>query len=57
MELIINFDDIREPSKRELLISTLKLMEIKFQIFTRPETLVEFNFELDTAIPEQQRLI
>ena len=57
MELIINFDDIREPSKRELLISTLKLMEIKFQIFTRPETLVEFNFELDTAMPEQQRLI
>ncbi|MEO8711403.1 MAG: hypothetical protein ABI405_04725 [Parafilimonas sp.] len=49
MELIINFDDIRDPSKRELLLSTLKLMEIKFQIFTRPETLVEFNFELGTA--------
>ncbi|CAM3886449.1 hypothetical protein MUGA111182_15425 [Mucilaginibacter galii] len=53
MELIIDFDKIKDPSKREWLISSLKLMDIGFQTTEKPQTLGQYNDDLkkgDTEI-------
>ena len=46
MELIIDFDKIKDQDKREWLLRTLKLMEIGFETTERPQTLEQYNEDL-----------
>ncbi|WP_276611792.1 hypothetical protein [Chitinophaga oryziterrae] len=39
MELIIDFDNIEDASKKEWLISTLKIMGIGYHTSEKPQTL------------------
>jgi len=47
MELIIDFDKIKDPSKKEWLITSLKLMHIGFQTSEKPQTLAQYNQDLE----------
>ena len=55
MELIIDFDKIKDPSKREWLISSLKLMQIGFQTTEKPQTLTQYNKDLEKGDAEIER--
>jgi len=46
MELVIDIDQIKDPSKREWLIKSLKLMHIDYQTNERPQTIAEYNEDL-----------
>lgn len=46
MELIIDFDQIKDPSKREWLINSLKLMKIGFHTSEKPQTISAYNADL-----------
>jgi hypothetical protein len=46
MELIIDFDNIEDPGKKEWLLNTLKLMGIGFHATEKPQTLEEYNEDL-----------
>jgi hypothetical protein len=52
MELIIDFDKIKDKSKREWLLHTLKLMKIDFQATEKPQTIEEYNRDLETGDAE-----
>ena len=52
MELIIEIDKIEDASKKEWLISTLKLMDIKFKTVEKPQRLEEYNQDLDEGNAE-----
>jgi len=52
MELVIDFDKIKDPSKREWLISSLKLMQISFQTTEKPQTLFQYNEDLEKGDTE-----
>lgn len=52
MEVIIDFDKIKDKSKREWLLNTLKLMKIDFQATEKPQTLEEYNNDLETGDAE-----
>ena len=47
MELIIDFDSIKDSSKKEWLLSTLKLMGISFHSAEKPQSLEEYNNDLE----------
>jgi len=49
MELVIDFDNIKEPGKKEWLLSTLKLMGIGFHATEPRQTIAEYNDELESA--------
>jgi hypothetical protein len=55
MELIIDFDKIKDPSKKEWLISSLKLMHIGFQTIEKPQTLAQYNQDLEKGDMEIER--
>jgi len=55
MELVIDFDKIKDPSKREWLISSLKLMHIGFQTTEKPQTLTQYNKDLEKGNTEIER--
>jgi len=55
MELVIDFDKIKDPSKREWLISSLKLMHIGFQTTEKPQTLAQYNKDLEKGDAEIER--
>lgn len=46
MELVIDFDKIKDSSKKEWLITSLKLMEIDFQTIEKPQTIDQYNLDL-----------
>jgi hypothetical protein len=46
MELIIDFDDIKDHGKKELLLHTLKLMGISYHTAEKPQTLEQYNDDL-----------
>jgi hypothetical protein len=46
MELIIDFDSIKDPDKKEWLLHTLKLMGIDYQATEHPQTLAQYNEDL-----------
>jgi hypothetical protein len=46
MDLIIDFDNITDPSKKKWLLSTLKLMGIAYHALEKPQTLDEYNEDL-----------
>lgn len=52
MNLIIEIDKIEDASKREWLLSTLKLMDIGFETVEKPQSLEEYNIDLDQADSE-----
>jgi hypothetical protein len=55
MELIIDFDNIKDPGKREWLLRTLKLMGISFQATEKPQTLAQYNDDLEIGNAEIER--
>ncbi|QKJ29311.1 hypothetical protein HQ865_05925 [Mucilaginibacter mali] len=52
MELIIDFDKIEDPGKKEWLLRTLKLMGIDFQATEKPQTIDQYNKELEQGYAE-----
>lgn len=52
MELIIDFDKIKDPSKKEWLISSLKLMQIGFHTSEKPQTVAQYNKDLEKGDAE-----
>ena len=55
MDLIIDFDGINESSTRDWLLRTLKLMGIGFQMAEKPQTLEEYNKELEEGDAEIEK--
>lgn len=55
MELIIDFDKIKDPVKKEWLLHTLKLMGIGFQTTEKPHTLAQYNKDLEEGDAEIER--
>jgi len=55
MELIIDFDNIKDPGKKEWLLRTLKLMGIGFQATEKPQTLAQYNEDLASGNAEIER--
>jgi flagella basal body P-ring formation protein FlgA len=55
MEVIIDFDNIKDPGKKEWLLRTLKLMGISFQATEKPQTLVQYNDDLVGGNTEIER--
>lgn len=52
MELVIDFDKIKDPSKREWLISSLKLVQISFKAIDKPQTIAQYNKDLEDGNAE-----
>jgi hypothetical protein len=52
MELIIDFDKIKDPSKKEWLINSLKLMNIGFHTTENPQTVAQYNNDLELGNTE-----
>ncbi|MES2279520.1 MAG: hypothetical protein V4592_26035 [Bacteroidota bacterium] len=55
MELIIDFDKIKDPGKKEWLLRTLKLMGIDFQATEKPQTFNQYNKDLEQGDAEIER--
>ena len=55
MDLIIDFDNINDNSKKEWLLRTLKLMGIAFQTSEKPQTLDEYNQDIEDGNAEIER--
>lgn len=55
MELIIDFDNIKDPGKKEWLLRTLKLMGIGFQATEKAQTLAQYNHDLVAGNAEIER--
>jgi hypothetical protein len=49
MDLIIDFDGITDSSKQDWLLRTLKLMGIGFHTAEKPQTLDEYNDDLEAG--------
>ncbi|MCC6289833.1 MAG: hypothetical protein IT249_18295 [Chitinophagaceae bacterium] len=52
MELIIDFDNIQDSSKKKFLLSTLKFLGIKFKTSENPQTLEEYNEDIEAGNAE-----
>lgn len=55
MNLIIDFDNIQDSSKKEWLLRTLKLMGIGFHTSEKPQTLDEYNQDLEAGNDEIEK--
>jgi hypothetical protein len=55
MELIIDFDKIKDASKREWLINSLKLMKIDFHTTEHAQTIAEYNDDLNQGKAEIEK--
>jgi len=49
MDLIIDFDGISDSSKQDWLLRTLKLMGIGYHTAEKPQTLDEYNDDLEAG--------
>jgi hypothetical protein len=49
MDLVIDFDVIRDSSKQDWLLRTLKLMGIGYHTTEKPQTLDEYNNDLEAG--------
>lgn len=47
MELIIEFDNIEDASKRKFLLETLKFLGVQFKTCEKRQTLEQYNKELE----------
>ena len=52
MELIIDVDKIKDPSKREWLLNSLRLMQIRFHTTEKPQTIAQYNKDLEKGDAE-----
>jgi hypothetical protein len=52
MELIIEFDDIEDTSKKKYLLETLKFLGIQFKTIEKRQTLEQYNKELEESDAE-----
>jgi hypothetical protein len=52
MELVIDFDSIKDPGKKEWLLHTLKYMGIGFEAKEKPQSLAQYNDDLLTGNAE-----
>jgi hypothetical protein len=55
MDLIIDFDGIKDASKKDWLLRTLKLMGINFQTAEKAQTLDEYNKDLEEGEAEIEK--
>jgi hypothetical protein len=55
MELLIDFDKIKDQGKKEWLLRTLKLMDISFRATEQPQTLAQYNEDLESGDAEIER--
>ena len=52
MELIIDFDNIQDASKKKFLLSTLEFLGVKFKTSEKPQTLEEYNEDIEAGNAE-----
>ena len=52
MELIIDFDNIQDASKKKFLLSTLEFLDVKFKTSEKPQTLEEYNEDIEAGNTE-----
>jgi hypothetical protein len=55
MDLIIDFDDITDSSKQDWLLRTLKLMGIGYHTAEKPQSLDEYNDDLEAGNAEIEK--
>ncbi len=55
MDLIIDFDGIKDSSKQDWLIRTLKLMGIGYHTAEKPQSLDEYNNDLESGNAEIEK--
>lgn len=55
MELIIDFDRISDSAKKQFLLETLKFLGVPFKTSGNPQTLEEYNKELEEGDAEIER--
>ena len=55
MDLIIDFDGITDSSKQDWLLRTLKLMGIGYHTAEKPQTLDEYNNDLESGNAEIEK--
>jgi hypothetical protein len=55
MDLIIDFDGITDSSKQDWLLRTLKLMGIGYHTAEKPQTLDEYNNDLEAGNAEIEK--
>ena len=55
MDLIIDFDAINDSSKKDWLLRTLKLMGIGFHTAEKPQTIEEYNKDLEEGEAEIEK--
>ena len=52
MELIIDFDNIQDASKKKFLLSTLEFLGVKFKTSEKPQTSEEYNEDIEAGNAE-----
>ncbi|HSV10359.1 MAG TPA: hypothetical protein VLI68_06295 [Hanamia sp.] len=52
MELIIEFDNIKDSSKKKFLLETLKFLGVQFKTSEEQQTIEEYNKELEDSDAE-----
>jgi hypothetical protein len=52
MELIIEFDNITDSSKKKFLLETLKFLGVQFKTSEEQQTIEEYNKELEDSDAE-----
>ena len=52
MELIIEFDNIEDTSKKKYLLETLKFLGIQFKTIEKRQTVEQYNKELEESDAE-----
>jgi hypothetical protein len=55
MELIIDFDGIQDSSKQDWLLRTMTLMGIGYHTAEKPQTLDEYNDDLEAGNAEIEK--
>jgi hypothetical protein len=55
MDLIIDLDGINDSSKQDWLLRTLKLMGIGYQTAEKPQTIDEYNNDLEAGNAEIEK--
>ena len=55
MDIIIDFDGIKDSSKQDWLLRTLKLMGIGYHTAEKPQTLDEYNNDLEEGNAEIEK--
>ena len=55
MDLIIDFDAINDSSKKDWLLRTLKLMGIGFHTAEKPQTIEDYNKDLEEGDAEIEK--